>query len=381
MSYAKQQQEIDLAMMTRVLQMAECGRKSVSPNPMVACVIVQGDKIVGEGVHKRAGEPHAERLALQAAGELARGATAYVNLEPCCHQGRTPPCTDALIDAGVTRVVAAMLDPNPLVAGGGFELLSRAGIDVSHGVLENDARWLNRSFVTRMSESRPWVRLKVGATLDGRTADHNGVSQWITCDAARSDVHEQRARSCAVMTGIQTILTDDARLNVRGLATERQPLRVVMDTALQMPTTARVIGDDGKLIVMTSEKALVEKDERVSQLGALGVEIVGVDIGDDGRLDLRSAFAVLGKWQINEVLVEAGATLAGSLLAAELIDELLVYYGASVLGDGAHPMFSSTQPIEFDQRQHWQIENAEKIGNSVKLVAVSEATAKRFLRN
>lgn len=246
---------VDHGMMARALQLAELGLWTTSPNPRVGCVLVQAGEIVGEGWHEKAGEPHAEVHALRAAGDKAHRATAYVTLEPCSHTGRTPPCAEALIAAGVLRVVAAMTDPNPLVAGKGLAMLRAAGIETASGLLENEARELNIGFVSRMTRGRPWLRLKAAASLDGKTALNNGVSQWITGPEARRDGQRWRARACAILTGIGTVRDDDPQLNVRNLETPRQPLRVVVDSRLETPLTARILQGGPVLIAGAIENA------------------------------------------------------------------------------------------------------------------------------
>ncbi|RBP50787.1 bifunctional diaminohydroxyphosphoribosylaminopyrimidine deaminase/5-amino-6-(5-phosphoribosylamino)uracil reductase RibD [Arenicella xantha] len=362
--------DFDTSIMQRVLELASQGTSTTQPNPRVACIIVNGKEIVGEGVHHMAGEPHAERLAIEQAGELARGGTAFVNLEPCCHQGRTPPCTDGLVDAGISRVVAAMRDPNPLVEGGGFELLTDAGIDVEYGLLENEARWLNRGFVSRMVRGRPWVALKTGATLDGRTAAYDGESKWITSPEARIAVQELRANSSAVVTGIGTVMADDPNMNVRIDGAERQPYRVVLDSHLQLPIDAQIIGTDQKLIVFTLSQDL----DRVSALTEAGVEVVQLNDTSSGRINLHDVMAELSNWQCNEVLLEAGQTLSGAFMEAGLIDELTVFYAGSVLGDKAQSMFQFESPLSFAERFDFHIRSAEMVGPDVCLTAINQAS-------
>lgn len=354
--------------MQRVLELAAQGTATTQPNPRVACVIVNNGEIVGEGVHQRAGEPHAERLALEQAGERARGGTAYVNLEPCCHQGRTPPCTDGLIDAGISKVIAAMRDPNPLVEGGGFEMLTAAGIEVEHGLMEEQARWLNRGFVSRMTRGRPWVTLKTGATLDGRTAAYDGTSKWITSAEARIRVQELRASSSAVITGIGTVLADDPNMDVRIDGAERQPLRVVLDSHLQMAESARIIGDDGQCHVFT----LSQDEERIDSLSAAGVEVIVLSDLSSGRINLSEMLSELGKWQCNEVLIEAGSSLSGAFIESGLVDELALFYAGSILGDKAQSMFQFEQPVTFDERTEFVINSTEMIGPDVFVQALNQ---------
>ena len=364
--------EQDRETMQRVLDLAARGSSTTQPNPRVGCVLVNDGRIVGEGFHHMAGELHAEREALKQAGEAARGATAYVNLEPCCHQGRTPPCTDGLIDAGVTRVIGAMRDPNPLVAGGGYEQLQMAGIEVASGLLEGEARWLNRGFISRMQTGRPWVHLKMAATLDGRTADVNGESKWISCDSARDQVQRMRAESSAVMTGIGTILADDASLNVRTEGAERQPLRVVLDTDLRIPLDAKVIGENEGLMVFTCS----QDHEKISALTERGVEVIELN---GALIDLQEVCRELAEWQCNEVLIEAGSTLAGALLETDLVDEMTLFYGGSVLGHTGRAMFATAQAIEFAERPHFDLREAEVVGESVVINSVKPNSLQRLM--
>ena len=362
--------DFDIAMMDRVIALAEQGRCTAAPNPMVGCIITLDGDVVGEGYHERAGSAHAERMALSQAGDRARGATVYVNLEPCCHQGRTPPCTDALIDAGVSRVVAAMPDPNPLVAGGGFELLSRAGIETECGIQERKARWLNRGFVSRMSYGRPWIKVKLGATLDGCTADHGGVSQWITSEASRQNVQQERAQADAIVTGIGTILADDARLTARVEQPINAPLRVILDSQLRLPINASVLNDDAQVLLMTSVDAKALDADKVSEFESRGVEVLSLPLNERGQLELSTVFDQLAKWQINYVLVEAGQTLCGALLEHDLIDELSIYYGPSVLGSTARRLFATEHAIVFDERPRFEFSDTQLLGPDVHTTAV-----------
>lgn len=324
--------------MARAVRLAQQGLYTTSPNPRVGCVIVAGGGIVGEGWHRFAGEPHAEVYALEQAGARARAATAYVTLEPCAHHGRTPPCCDALIDAGVARVVVAMQDPNPLVAGQGMARMRAAGIEVTLGTCEAQAEALNPGFVRRMREGRPYVRCKLAMSLDGRTAMASGESQWITSAAARRDVHLLRARSDAILTGVGTVLADDPSLTVRldevaqdqplhaeiEQARQRRlpPLRVVLDSRLQTPATAKLL-QSGPTLLLTG---MATTD------APPGVEVLTLPLTGDG-VDLQAAMAAIAARQVNEVLVEAGATLAGSLLQAQLIDEFVIYMAPTLMGD------------------------------------------------
>ncbi|HSI45626.1 MAG TPA: bifunctional diaminohydroxyphosphoribosylaminopyrimidine deaminase/5-amino-6-(5-phosphoribosylamino)uracil reductase RibD, partial [Methylophilus sp.] len=293
----------DFEWMTLALRQAERGLYSTSPNPHVGCVIVKDGQLIGEGAHLKAGEPHAEVHALRHAGINAKGATAYVTLEPCSHYGRTPPCAHALVEAGVSRVVIAMQDPNPLVAGKGIAYLQANGITVSAGLLEAQALVLNPGFVLRMTQQRPYVRIKVAASLDGKTALANGVSQWITSSAARRDVHHWRARSCAMLTGIGTVLHDDPSLTVRDVETSRQPLRVIVDSQLRTPLTAKVL-QQGQVMIAYAQAT----EDQLARLQALGVQTIALP-NSAGKVDIPALLRRLAEQQINEVMVEAGATL------------------------------------------------------------------------
>ncbi|KPK18621.1 MAG: riboflavin biosynthesis protein RibD [Betaproteobacteria bacterium SG8_41] len=349
--------------MARALQLAHRGLYTTAPNPRVGCVIVRDHAIVGEGWHERAGRPHAEICALEAAGPQARGASAYVTLEPCVHEGRTGPCTEALIGAGVARVVAALQDPNPLVSGRGLERLHEAGITVGAGLLEAEARELNIGFVSRMTRGRPWVRLKLAASLDGKTALNNGRSQWITGEAARRDAHHWRARACAVLTGIGTVRDDDPRLTVREVATSRQPLRVVVDSRLELPTAARVLEGGGALIAGAREDR-----KAISALGAVGAEVVVIPNGA-GKVELAELLRELARREINEVHVEAGHKLNGSLVAAGLVDELVAYFAPSLLGDAARGMFDLPELHDLAGRRSLDIRDVRMIGADIRIVA------------
>ena len=360
----------DIEYMQRVLSLAEKGLRTTQPNPRVGCVIVNDGQIVGEGFHHTAGELHAERIALLAAGERARGSTVYVNMEPCCHQGRTPPCTDGLIDAGVARVVAAMADPNPRVCGAGVELLSNAGIEVTQGVLEEDALWLNRGFVSRMSRKRPWVRLKTAATLDGKTAAFDGTSKWITSAVARQQVQLLRAESSAVLTGVGTVIADDPRLNVRDnelFDAQRQPIRVVLDSRLRTPLDSKIISDDQKLLICTNSDDLEKSAALIEQ----GAEVLQIGEAVEAQLDLEAVLTELAKWECNEVLVEAGQTLSGAFLKAGLVDELVLYYAGSLLGEEGKSMFKFDQAIEFEKRPEFRLTDVNMVGDDVRVDALN----------
>lgn len=334
----------DRSMMARALQLAERGLYTTDPNPRVGCVLVRDGQIVGEGWHVRAGEGHAEVNALIEAGAQARGATAYVTLEPCSHTGRTPPCADALVTAGVARVVAAMQDPNPLVAGRGLARLRDAGIEVECGVLEAQAAVLNAGFVKRMQTGLPFVRLKLAMSLDGRTAMASGESQWITGPEARADVQRLRARSSAVVSGADAVLLDDSALTVRsaqlGLpeaealaAAERQPLRVLVDGRLRVPLTSRLFQQDGPVLVACRLDQSPEQDYR-----AVGAELLALPSASSDFVDLEALLRLLASRGCNEVLVESGAGLAGAFLRAGLVDELVIYMAPRLLGSLARPL-------------------------------------------
>jgi diaminohydroxyphosphoribosylaminopyrimidine deaminase/5-amino-6-(5-phosphoribosylamino)uracil reductase len=360
--------QLDENYMASAIDLSRLGEGDTHPNPCVGCVVVHEGEIVGEGYHSRAGEAHAEILALAQAADKARGATMYINLEPCCHQGRTPPCTDTIARAGIERVVCAMEDPNPMVSGGGFDVLRTAGVDVEFGLLESEARWLNRGFITRMLSGRPWVALKIGATLDGRTATESGESQWITGLEAREDVHKQRARYSAIMTGIGTVAADDPQMTVRLVATEKEPLRVVLDTNLRIASDAQIIGDDGNILILTGS----EDDKKRVVLEAKGAEIVSLPIetNNGGGIDLQSVLEELGLRDHNDVFVECGGGLAGSLLEHGLVDELLVYYAPSVLGGSARGMFDTKTVEKLIDRPQFRFHDVIQIGDDVRARAV-----------
>jgi diaminohydroxyphosphoribosylaminopyrimidine deaminase/5-amino-6-(5-phosphoribosylamino)uracil reductase len=347
--------------MARALRLAEKGLYTTSPNPRVGCVIVKDGVIVGEGWHERAGEPHAEINALRQAGKRARGATVYATLEPCSHHGRTPPCALALIDAGVARVVAAMEDPNPLVAGEGLAILRRAGIRVDCGLLEKDAHELNIGFVMRMKSGRPLVRLKIAVSLDGKTALANGVSQWITGEHARRDAHRLRARSCAVLTGVGTVLADNPQLSVRDVETSRQPLRVVVDSHLHTPPGAKVLAGPRTLVVTASEDR-----ERIERLADAGAEVLALP-ASNGRVDLKALSNELGARGVNEVTVEAGRTLNGALLWDNLVDELVVYMAPIIMGDAARGMFDLPELTEMAGAREVRVHDLRQVGGDLRL--------------
>lgn len=354
---------VDHGMMARALQLAERGLWTTSPNPRVGCVLVRDGAIVGEGWHEKAGEPHAEVHALRAAGDKAKGATAYVTLEPCSHHGRTPPCADALISAGVARVVAAMSDPNPLVAGRGLALLRVAGIETACGLLENEVGELNIGFVSRMTRGRPWLRLKAAASIDGKTALNNGVSQWITGPDARRDGHRWRARACAILTGIGTVRDDDPQLSVREVDTSRQPLRVVVDSRLEIRLTARILQGGGTLVV-----GAVANAEKIEMLRSTG-NFAEILPNAFGKVDLKALLELLAQRGINEVHAEAGFKLNGSLLNEGLVDELLLYQAPCLIGHVASGLFNLPELATLDGKRRLQILDRRQIGEDTRLIA------------
>jgi diaminohydroxyphosphoribosylaminopyrimidine deaminase/5-amino-6-(5-phosphoribosylamino)uracil reductase len=363
--------ERDDRAMRRALELAARGLETTDPNPRVGCVIVQAERTVGEGWHERAGEPHAEVMALRAAGSEAEGATAFVTLEPCSHHGRTPPCVEALIAARIGRVVYAMQDPNPLVRGRGAERLRAAGIRVDAGLLRQQAAELNEGFSKRMEQSRPFVRLKLAMSLDGRTALANGASQWITGEAARADVQRWRARSSAVLTGIGTVLADDPRLTVRvASARPRPPLRVVLDSALRTPATARLLESPGEVLIFsTSDDA-----ERRAALEARGARIERLDPVEGPRPALEEVLARLAAAEVNELLVEAGATLAGAIVRAGLADELLLYVAPVVLGPQARALLALPELTDLAASPRFDIVETHRLDADLRLRLRPRAT-------
>jgi len=340
----------DHAMMRRALELAAKGLYTTTPNPRVGCVVTRGETIIGEGWHARAGDPHAEILALR--GVDARGATLYVNLEPCHHHGRTPPCTTALVQAKLARVVAAMRDPNPQAAGGG-EALAAAGIRFEHGLLEDEARELNIGFVSRATRGRPWVRMKIAATLDGRTALADGRSQWITGAEARRDGHRWRARACAVLTGIGTVRADDPQLTVREVETPRQPLRVILDSRLETPPAARILRGERVLVF-------------AARMGELpNAEVVALP-NAQVKVELPRMLEFLAKRGVNELHVEAGVRLNGSLVREGCVDEFLLYLNPSLLGDGAQGMLDLAAPAKLDDRLRLRLVSLERLGEELR---------------
>lgn len=357
----------DHRFMAKAIQLAEKGLYTTQPNPRVGCVIVSDGQVVGEGYHLQAGGPHAEIHALREAGERARGATAYVSLEPCSHHGKTPPCADALIEAKVSRVVCAMQDPNPLVAGKGLEKLRQAGIDVESGVMQAEAEAVNPGFIKRMRSGLPYVRVKLAMSLDGRTAMASGESQWITGEAARKDVQKLRARSSVVLTGSGTVLADDPSMNVRLTASDlgipvepHQPLRAIIDSELKVSPRGRIFQLDGETVVFT-QASRVKSQPGFQQL-------VGLDQdAETGQLDLKQALAWLAQQQANEVHVEAGSRLCGALLARQLVDEIVVYLAPHIMGDSAMGLFHLPGITQMNQRIELRTLEMRAIGNDWRL--------------
>ncbi|NMG44499.1 bifunctional diaminohydroxyphosphoribosylaminopyrimidine deaminase/5-amino-6-(5-phosphoribosylamino)uracil reductase RibD [Aromatoleum toluvorans] len=349
--------------MARALQLAARGLETTTPNPRVGCVLLREGEIVGEGWHRRAGEAHAEIEALKMAGDAARGATAYVTLEPCAHHGRTPPCAEALIRAGIARVVAAMEDPNPLVAGRGMALLREAGIPAASGLMAAEAHELNIGFVSRMTRGRPWLRLKAASTLDGKTALNNGVSQWITGEAARRDGHRWRARACAVLTGIGTVRADDPQLNVRAVPCERQPQRILIDAQLDVSLSAKIL-QDGKCLVA----AAVADEAKVAALAARGVEVVVLPDAA-GKVDLPALMRELGRRGFNEIHAEAGFRLNGALLREGCVDEIVLYMAPMLTGDAAQGLFNLPELSALDKAIRLDLRDVQRIGGDLRLIA------------
>lgn len=365
----------DARFMALAIRLAERGLDFPHPNPQVGCVLVREDSVVGEGWHERAGGPHAEVVALRMAGEAAAGATAYVSLEPCSHYGKTPPCAEGLIAAGVVRVVAAMTDPNPLVAGKGLQMLEAAGIQTAVGLLAAEAEALNLGFCKRMRTGLPWLSSKLAMSLDGRTALASGESRWITGPEARRDVHRRRARSSAILTGIETVLADDPAMTVRLspphpcplpkgeggrtlYETERQPARVVLDSRFRLPPSAKILALPGRILVLGLE-AEAKKAER---LRALGAEVHFLPTGPEGRVDLHAAMELLGRLEFNEVMVEAGATINGSLLREGLVDEWIVYLAPCILGNTGRGLFHLPELEHMADRFELRLVESRQVG-------------------
>jgi len=359
----------DYVFMAEAVQLARRGIYSTHPNPNVGCLIVADGEVLGRGWHRRTGEPHAEIYALREAGERARGATAYVTLEPCSHTGRTPPCAEALIEAGIVRVVVGMQDPNPQVAGRGIEILRAAGIRVESGLLEKQARDLNPGFISRMERGRPWLRVKLASSLDGRTAMASGESQWISGPEARQDVQRLRARSSAVMTGTGTVIADDPSLNVRletsqlyGVEPLRQPLRVVLDSQLRMPPQAKLLSLPGETLVMTVSSDASARSA-LEQAGAM----VCVVEAQDGVPSRQAVLRELAAREMNEVLLECGPTLAGAFMVAGLVDELVLYVAPHLMGAHARGLFHLPGLEKMQDRIPLQWHDVRQVGDTLRL--------------
>lgn len=355
---------LDASFMARALELARNGLYTTDPNPRVGCVLVKEGRIIAEGWHAQAGQAHAEVVALAKLpdSESARGATAYVTLEPCSHHGRTGPCCDVLIAARVQRVVVAMQDPNPLVAGNGLQKMRNAGIEVTCGVLQADAEQLNRGFIKRMLQGLPFVRSKLAMSLDGRTALANGQSQWITSAQARQDVQNFRAEASAVVTGIETVLADDPALNARVDFVVKQPVRVVLDSTLRMPVNAKMLALPGEtwVITCTDDQA---KQQRLQDAGAKVFLVAPLD----GRVDLLQAFQCLAQQQINSVWLEAGAQLNGALLATDLVDEWLIYVAPCALGDQARGLFQFSELQQIADKKTFKYTAVRQVGPDLRL--------------
>jgi len=371
----------DHQFMARALQLAAKGLYTTDPNPRVGCVIVRYDQhtegqVVGEGFHLRAGEPHAEIHALNTAGAKVKGATAYVTLEPCSHTGRTGPCAVALADAQVARVVVAMVDPNPCVSGRGINRLREAGIQVDVGLLEQDACALNPGFISRMQHKRPFVRLKMAMSLDGRTAMGSGESQWITGPEARSQVQRLRARSSAILSGVESVIMDDSRLTVRAnqlaldnadAVSQRQPLRVILDSRLRLPLAAACLREPGRTLIITTEH---HSEEKRQKLEAAGADIKVLPAAQEGRIDLADMLCWLAEHeQVNELLVETGATLAGALLDANMVDELQLFVAPTLLGGEARPLFALPGMTRMADQKRLTIKEIRAVGSDWRIIA------------
>lgn len=371
----------DFAYMAEALRLAAKGLYTTHPNPRVGCVIVKDGRVIGRGFHRKAGELHAEPLALAEAGEAARGATLYVTLEPCCHQGKTPPCCEAVIAAGVKRVVAAMTDPNPLVSGKGRSALEAAGIEVEVGVLEAQAKALNPGYVRRISGGLPYVRCKLAMSLDGRAAMRDGTSKWITSEAARRDAQYLRAQSDAIVTGSGTLRYDDPSLNVRlkpedfpcSLTEDEvpQPLRVVLDSNLRMTPEARMLKLPGKTLILCTRF----DPDRAGRLERGGGQVIQLQDAE-GRIFMRDALAYLGDRGINEVLIEAGPTVAGQALHEGVIDEVIIYVGPHLMGDDARGLFHLPWISSMEDRIAMSIRDVRQIGDDFKITAAPVAKRK-----
>ena len=364
----------DVAFMQLALDLAKQGEFTTTPNPSVGCVLVKDGKVVGKGFHAKAGEPHAEVMALREAGENARGATAYVTLEPCSHFGRTPPCAKGLVEAGVSKVIAAMCDPNPQVAGKGLQILSDAGIQSAVGLLEENAEQLNKGFLKRMRTGKPFVQLKLAMSIDGKTAMASGESKWITGTQARADVQQYRAKASAILSTSQTVLADEPSLNVRWEELPpdvkadypqeklRQPVRVILDSSHK-------VRSDFKVFSTESPVWLVGEDDYPLTGFPVFTEYLQLD-RNQGETRLQALMSALGKRQINTLWVEAGATLAGALIAENLVDELIIYMAPKLLGDQARDLCHLPNLTQLDDAPLWQLQSCEPVGDDLKLIYI-----------
>lgn len=359
------QDVLDATYMARALYLARKGLYTTDPNPRVGCVLVKDGKIVGEGWHKKAGQGHAEVEALNNATENPAGATAYVTLEPCSHHGRTPPCCETLVTAGIKRVVAAMQDPNPLVSGRGLAFLKANGVEVTCGILEQDARDLNKGFILRMTEGKPFVRSKLAMSLDGRTAMASGESQWITSSESRADVQKLRAQSSAILTGINTVLADDPSLTARIDADVTQPIRVVLDSNLQMPPNAKMLTLPGRTLILTCS----QDTAKIQILENAGAEVYVLP-EKQGKVDLNEAVKFLANQQVNEILVEAGSVLNGPLLQADLVDEWIIYMAPKVLGDNGRGLFHLVGLKNLSDCKKMTIKSIRQVGNDIRIALI-----------
>lgn len=362
---------VDHQWMSEALAEAQKALYLANPNPRVGCVIVKDGQVIGRGFTQRVGSSHAEVQALtdaSANGKDPAGSTIYVTLEPCSHTGRTPPCVDALIAAKPAKVVAAMSDPNPLVAGNGLEKLKAAGIEVQCGLMESEAQAINRGFISRMTRGLPWVRLKIAASLDGKTALPNGESQWITGSSARADGHHWRAQACAIVTGVGTVRKDDPTLNVRDVETQRQPWRIIVDSKLETPPNAKILKDldQSGVIIVCANLDSSESQERAQAFKAKGVEVIAM-ANPSGKVDLPKLFAYLAQdREMNEIHIEAGFKLNGSMLREGCVDELLLYYAPFFMGEGIGMANTPTLDL-LSSRQDWQVVDQRLIGDDFRL--------------
>jgi diaminohydroxyphosphoribosylaminopyrimidine deaminase/5-amino-6-(5-phosphoribosylamino)uracil reductase len=347
--------------MAMALRLARNGLFTTDPNPRVGCVIAGGDRVAGVGWHSRAGEAHAEIAALRDAGESAHGKTAYVTLEPCNHQGRTPPCTAALLEAGIARVVIASRDPNPRVNGGGQQQLLAAGVKVDSGLMAQEAEALNAGYMSRMRIGRPWVRIKSAISLDGRSALRNGQSKWISCDASRDDVQRWRARSSAILTGIGTVLADDPSMDARVDQTVKQPLKVIVDSQWRTPPQSRILAGPGETLIAGDDSIAVP-----ANLSSANVQCLPLP-ASNGRVNLHHLLRSLAEMEINEVQVEAGARLCGALLEEQLVDEILIYQAPVLLGDGGPGPFALGPLESMAERTHLTVLETTQIGNDLRI--------------